>query len=1137
MSLQFIAGAGGSGKSTYIYRKTIEESLQNSGRSFYVIVPEQYSMQAQGDLVRLHPNGCITNIDVLNFTRLSYRVFKETGFNCGPVLDDTGKVLVLEKIARDLAVRLSVLGSAMGKKGAVSLVKSLISELMQYRVEPETLVRLCEEGELSGFLKYKLADIRTIYGAFLTYTAGRYITSEEMPQILSERIAMTDFLKGADVVLDGFTGFVPAQTGVIEKLLELCNKVTVVLTMDTEGEAAEILRGKRSSISKSDLFRMSGETALKVMELARNAGTKILPPVFVEPLEQESRDLAFLSANIYRKKSRIFPGKGENIFVTMYDDPKEEMSGIAAAIGNLVRTKGYRYRDIAVITGDPGTYGDIAEEIFGECGIPHFIDRKKPVLPNPAVEFIRSAIGMMTDGFSYKSVFRYLRCGMTDFSREETDLLETYVLAAGIKGLKKYREEWTKPCRDCDEALLERINEIRGRFVSSVGAYADAMRTRMSTVEDKTRALYSLIEANHIQEKCVSLSDAFEKKGENALWREYAQIYRIIIDDLDKMTEILGAEKVSLKTYEQLTEAVFAERHLGLIPPGADRVTVGDVERTRLPGIRVLFLAGVNEGFIPAPVNRTSLLSAGDRDQILKNKVRLAPDEREELMRQRFYMYLTLQRPKDALYLSFALHDAASRTLMPSPLIGQIEKMFAGGVGSDKETFPLSESGPGKGNVPLSAAPLSAALTTARGREKMLTDGLNRMRSESCDNSFLQLCAWYAESPSEKHIYETAKAAFSASAPKSGLDAGMSVELYGKNVLFSPTRLERFAGCAFAHFLKYGLRLKDREIFEWNAMDRGSLVHLALQRYFELAKDGGFRADRSLTGRAYREALDAFADKILTDSRSTFAAKRLGELVEITVWALTEQIRRGDFVPAAAELPWQTSGVTGVIDRLDVCRRDGADYFRVIDYKTGSESLDLGRLIYGAKIQLPLYMKAASEISKKTGGTAEPAGIYYYNISEPVTETGVLDAEPDKRTLLKELRLTGLTREEPEILTLTDRELVPSSASDVVKVTLKRDGTCDARSEAAPYDDFELIIRYTDYIVNDMRTGILSGAAAISPLTDGQNSACTWCEFKSVCRFDRRVPGYKERLCEKRNRNEALLEMVRILNEAGSSPV
>ena len=119
MSLQIIAGPSGSGKSTYAYEKLIARSLEQPERQFFIIVPDQFSMMTTKEVCRLHPSGGIMNIDVLSFTRLVRRISDEVGVKKRIVLDDTGKNLLLRRVAAMHEDQLTFLKGRMKRPGYV----------------------------------------------------------------------------------------------------------------------------------------------------------------------------------------------------------------------------------------------------------------------------------------------------------------------------------------------------------------------------------------------------------------------------------------------------------------------------------------------------------------------------------------------------------------------------------------------------------------------------------------------------------------------------------------------------------------------------------------------------------------------------------------------------------------------------------------------------------------------------------------------------------------------------------------------------------------------------------------------------------------------------------------------------------
>ena len=265
----------------------------------------------------------------------------------------------------------------------------------------------------------------------------------------------------------------------------------------------------------------------------------------------------------------------------------------ARRISRLVREHGYRYGQIAVITGNLEEYGSIARHVFDAAEIPFFVDEKHSVLMNPFVEYLRAALEMTVQGFSYESVFRYLRCGMSDLSRREVDILENYVIALGIRGFRKWNETWVRIYRGMDPAVIMDLNEIREHFTEEVRELAEGFSGKKKTVREYSIYLYDFIVKRQIQEKLKVQELHFKQQGDRAREKEYAQIYGIIMDLLDKMVSILGEEVVSPEEFRQLLETGMTQAKVALIPPGIDQVLIGDMERTRLKDIRALFLSGL----------------------------------------------------------------------------------------------------------------------------------------------------------------------------------------------------------------------------------------------------------------------------------------------------------------------------------------------------------------------------------------------------------------------------------------------------------------------------------------------------------------------------------------------------------------
>lgn len=657
MSLQFIFGPSGSGKSYELYQSVIKESMEHPKQKFLVLVPEQFTMQTQKDLVAMHPRHGIMNIDVLSFGRLAYRVFEETGGGNLPVLDDEGKNLVLRKIAGDYEDQLSVLRGNMKKLGYISEVKSVISEFTQYDIGEEEIDQVMEAAGENSRLYFKLQDLKILYRGFREYLESRYITKEELLDVLSREVERSEMLKNSTVVLDGFTGFTPVQNRLLLELLKHCRKLCVTVTMD-EREDPFTYR------HPYQLFALSKHMVTGLTELARQAKAEILTPVYLygQPIRRflDNPSLAFLERNLFRYRKNageaenICPGEDQAVGIHVARNPRAEAMAVAGQIRSLVRKEGYRYREIGVIVSDMSAYGDYLKQAFEVYGIPVFMDQKKSILLNPFVEYIRSLLSMAEQNFTAESVFRFLRTNLSGFTMEETDALENYVIGLGIKGYKRWQERWIRRLKDTTEEDLEVFNHCRVRLVEKVDGLLYVLKQRKKTVRDITMALYEFLVQEELQKKLKVQEEVFQERGEQALAREYAQIYRIVIELFDKFVELLGEEPVSLKEYEKLLDAGLEEAKVGVIPPSPDQVVAGDMERTRLKDIKALFFVGANDVYLPGNLLRTGLLSERDRDRFSREKLSLSPGGKEKAYEQKFYLYMNLTKPSKRLEIFYS---------------------------------------------------------------------------------------------------------------------------------------------------------------------------------------------------------------------------------------------------------------------------------------------------------------------------------------------------------------------------------------------------------------------------------------------------------------------------------------------------
>ena len=1127
MSLRFYFGPSGSGKSHRIYEEIMQRAVQEPGRNFLIIVPDQFTMQTQKDLVMRSDRGGILNIDVLSFGRLSHRILEEVGTKEMPVLDDTGKSLVLQKIAADLKEQLPAMGSLLHKQGYIHEVKSAISEFMQYGISTQDMDKLIASAEKRGALAMKLRDLKTLYRGFQDYIKDHFITTEETLDVLSRSLAKSKILPDSVVVFDGFTGFTPIQNRLIQELMRVCAEIIVTVTIGAEEDPYQ-------PDGEQKLFHLSKKTVADLVKLAAEAEVERGEDVFVKGginRFTQAPALCYLEQNLFRYQYEPYTEKQREICMFEALSPREEVHQTALYIRKLIREEGLTYRDIAVVIGDLEGYASYVETEFGQLEIPCFIDRTRGIVLNPMIEYIKSALQLYIKDFSYDTVFHFLRSGMVDISREEIDELENYVIRTGARGYRTYSRLFTRRTEEMQqgsgqddteraEETMERLNRIRQQFADTVEILHMAPRAKAGEYVDH---LYDFLEQNQVQQKLLNYQQQFEQEGDLAKAREYAQIYRLVMDLLDQIYELLGEEEISLQEFADILDAGFGEITVGTIPQNVDRIVVGDMERTRLKQVKVLFFLGVNDGNIPKNASKGGIISDMDREFLIESGTEMAPSPRQQMYIQRLYLYLNMTKPSERLYLSYAKVNSDGKGIRPSYLIDTVRKLFL----QLAVEYPQNRS----------------RIEQIEGRQegaRYLAEELREyadgtLQEEERQDFYLMYRAYEADAEGRDRLTAAAFRRYK----ESGLSRIVARALYGRQLENSVSRLETYAACACRHFLQYGLSLREREEFGFEVSDMGNVYHAVLENFAgKLAESGRtwWDFEENFAAKVVREAIEGYAATygetvLYSSARNEYAITRMSRILTRTVLTLQQHLKQGSFQPDDYELSFRFAEnldsihvdlseeekmhLQGRIDRIDVSEDAEHVYVKVIDYKSGNKKFDLAALYYGLQLQLVVYMNAAMELESRKHPDKEivPAALLYYHIDDPTIETPVeLTDEQINEQILAKLRMNGVVNSDPEVVERLDHFLQDKSA--VIPVEKKKDGSFSARSGILSREEMQLVSAYVDAKIRDIGREILDGKIAANPYEKGNEEACTYCAYKKVCGFDGSIPGYEKRQLE-----------------------
>ncbi|MCR5784977.1 MAG: PD-(D/E)XK nuclease family protein [Eubacterium sp.] len=1124
MALQLVLGSSGSGKTRCLYETLIKMADENPTGKYIVIVPDQFTMETQKELVNLHPRNGIGNIDILSFGRLAYRLFEEAGKGIGNVLDDTAKNLIIRRVVSENEEDLKIFNGSMLKKiGCVDEIKSFISELMTYGVTLDDLAKMSDESR-SENLKLKLDDVYLIYEKFLDKIGDENMVQEGIlaeAGILAEESSLLD---KACVVLDGFTGFTPIQLKFLEVIMNRASDIYLAATVDENTDINTVP-------PMHELFYMSVKMIHELKEMAQRCLVAVKEPIYMKENHRfkGSPALLHLEKNVFRDRtgSYLLEENKEEISISSLSSPKDEMVYAARKIRELLK-EGYEPGDFAIVTGDAVGYENYARTVFNEYGIPVFLDQTHNLVFHPFVDALRAIMQMAEEDYSYKSVFAYLRSGFSALETDETDKLENFVLSYGIRGFRSWNRKWKR--KDIEETDLEIINEIRETFVSETGEICEILRDKSKTVREKTRAFYDFILSLKMGETLRQKEEEFEERGDVVRKIEYAQVYRIVLQIFEKFDLLLGDEIIPADEYRKLMEAGFTSGSLGVLPQRKDAVCVGDIERTRLNNIKVLFFAGVNEGIIPSMQAEGGILSEQERRYLIDGGASLAYGARENAMLKNFYLYLNLTKPKERLYITFSRANSEGDGIRKSYIIDVIKKLY--------ENLEIKEY-PSYDDEEFS----SESLYLPKGTLKAMANTVRKSVYEesSITEDFKAGYLWY----SKNYKNGIDKVIDSAFLSNEKIMLKTADELYGKKIKASISRLEKYASCAYSYFLNYGLYLKERKSYSFESFDMGNIYHDAANILatelehrnlsFKTIDDNELEklVDVSIDG-----ALNKYEDSALfSTKRLSYMAKRMRRVFAKTAKNISSQMRAGGYEVILHESGFSLDydigegrkmNLVGKIDRVDAAKSDDKTLVRIVDYKSYGKELLLNELYEGLSLQLALYMNAAMAEIKKKLKTNEvyPGGVLYYGIRDPIVNAS-FDEDDNEifEKVRKELRMIGYVNSEEDIL--KEMDYYVEGASFVANYSINKNGSVSSKSKTLSSEEFDAVLCFADEKAESLSKDIAKGKIDKNPYQLGDKTGCKYCPYSGICGFDRYIPGYSYRKIQKRDEHVVIEEIMR----------
>lgn len=1145
------------------------------GRSL-LLVPDQFSLQAERDAFFYLDKTGLMDLAVVDFSALGHKILKEAGGPVPPLIDKYGRHMLLTRILEESDDALKIYKGVRGKNSFVERVNMLISEMKRSEVSVDMLREVSESLEDSSFLKYKLEDIVTLFSLYEEAIAGKYLDSEDYITFYGDKLLGSSLVAGSDVWVYGFDTFTPKNMLVLERILKTARSLNIVMTWedaaktppersakddagdisvdpgdDVTGSCRHIACGDAGFLAaddREDLFSLTGFVIRNLVKMAEDLNEEVT----CQAITGSGRD------NLWSKTMReisvsqedSLQEKDPRITAVCTSNIYAEADRAAAYILQLVREHGYRFGDIVVVCNDTGLRSGVIRRTFVRWGIPVFIDQKRKVIQHPVVGFLLSLLEIIGSGYRDSAVMQLIKSGFLGLAEEEQDALENYVQQFKIRGTL-----WKKPFSRMGDNYtaedLNRFNELREQVVSVIETARDRIG-KYNTAGEKIRGLYGFLADDFMMEDRIeAMAKAQQEAGFLDGAAETGQSWNVICRIFDQIVETVGEERLSGRALRQIVEAGLAEMEIGIVPVNPDSVLVGTMQRTRVGRVKALLVLGANEGLLPLQKTDEGLLS--EREKAVLEEMDLEFSGTEDMVKQeeRLAIYRTLSQPEERLYVSCSRIDETGGELRPSAVFRELENFLQSRAESD-DSVVLGDLEDGE---------VTEIAVSPKGAISYLTDAFREyLEDGKLDEDWLYAGLWYGSHEPEE--MERIRRGMEFDNEQNALGGQLADALYRgdrRAIEASASRLEKYSGCPFAHFISYGLRPEDLRVFEMGPREIGDIYHeciMKLSQRLTAGEDSFQGLDavpvaitdpdsrwmkitqeecREEIRRILQEETGTYREGLLSSGRNeSYRTERIVDICSRVAWAMIGQVRRGRIREMYFEQPFArgaqlppirvTAGehevlIKGKIDRMDVLEmpehEDGLETaVRIVDYKTGGDSVDVEHFRSGYKLQLMLYLKAATQKQE-----VKPAGVFLFKIREIDADADMKNIYPGREAMEERMedayKLEGIVLDDMDLIDAMDTGI--GGASKVLPIKyVKKNGTYSGSSGGYLFsrEEFEELSAQVDRQVDRICREICDGKIDIRPkkekkkdMEGNYKTSCKYCSYKSICMFDTAFPG------------------------------